>query len=29
MQFSWFPILPGNAEAQVIWGASFNCILYL
>jgi len=31
MQFSCFPILPGTAEAQVIWGhskASFDCVLY-
>ena len=27
MQFSCFPVLPGSAEAQVIWGGIVKCIL--
>jgi len=27
MWFSRFPILPGSAEAQVIWGGVVNCVL--
>jgi len=26
-QFSFFPILPGSAEAQVIWGGIVKCLL--
>jgi len=27
MQFSCFPVLPGSAEAQVIWGGTVKRIL--
>jgi len=27
MRFSCFPVLPGSAEAQVIWGGTVKCLL--